>query len=39
MPLLDGIETMLKIRSNPGKFQDIPIIALTTASQKGKMNS
>ena len=36
MPLLDGIETMLKIRSNPGKFQDIPIIALTTASQKRK---
>lgn len=36
MPLLDGIETMLKIRSNPWKFQDIPIIALTTATQKRK---
>lgn len=36
MPILDGVETMLKIRSNSWKYQHIPIIALTTASQKKK---
>lgn len=36
MPILDGVETMLKIRSNSWKYQHIPIIALTTASQKRK---
>lgn len=33
MPVMDGIETTLAIRSTPSPFQDIPIIALTADPQ------
>ena len=33
MPVMDGIETTLAIRSTPSSFQDIPIIALTADPQ------
>jgi two-component system, chemotaxis family, chemotaxis protein CheY len=36
MPILDGYETLLKIRSNPAT-QHIPVIMVTTESEKGNV--
>ncbi len=35
MPVMDGLEAMLTIRANGGKFADIPIIAVTAGGFKG----
>ncbi len=36
MPVMDGIEAMLKIRSTSWKFQNMPIIAVTAGAMGGR---
>jgi PAS domain S-box-containing protein len=36
MPVMDGIEAMLKIRSRDWKYQNMPIIAVTAGDRGGK---
>lgn len=36
MPVMDGIEAMLKIRARDWKYQSMPIIAVTAGDQGGK---